>query len=131
MNVHRGDTDSSDRRIMLLMPATSYRATDFMAAACKLNADVIVASDHAQALAAIVGDRCLQVELTPSDDNAARIVEHARQAHATAIVGTDDGTVELAARAAAALHLPVSTARGKHAFRCALASAGLPDLPSA
>jgi hypothetical protein len=58
MNVHRGDTDPSDRRIMLLMPATSYRATDFMAAARKLNAEVIVASDHAQVLAAFVGDFC-------------------------------------------------------------------------
>jgi biotin carboxylase len=122
----------ADRRIMLLMPATSYRATDFLTAARRLNAEVIVASDHAPVLAEFTGDRCLRVGLTPSDENVARIVEHARRTRVNAVLGTDDGTVELAARAAAALHLAhnspaaVATARDKHAFRSALAAAGLP-----
>lgn len=120
-----------DHRVMLLMPATSYRAADFMAAARRLDADVIVASDHAPILAALTGDRSLEVGLSTSDDNLARIVGHARQTRVTAIVGTDDASVELAARAAAALHLPhnppgaVATARNKHAFRSALSAAGL------
>jgi biotin carboxylase len=118
---------------MLLMPATSYRAGDFMAAARRLDADVIVASDHAEVLAAFTGDRCLHVGLTPTDDNLRTIVGHARRTGVTAVVGTDDSTVELAARAAAALRLPhnapaaVTTARNKYAFRQALAAAGVPS----
>ena len=121
-----------DRRIMLLMPATSYRAADFMAAARRLHADVIVASNHAPILADFAGDRSLQVGLTPTHDNLARVVQHARRAGVTGVVGTDDATVELAARAAAALRLPhnppaaVATARNKHGFRRALAAAGMP-----
>jgi biotin carboxylase len=103
-----------------------------MAAACRLDAEVVVASDHAQVLAAFSKDRCLQTGLMPTDDNVARIVEHARRTGVAAIVGTDDSTVELAARAAATLRLPhnppaaVATARNKHAFRRALAAAGIP-----
>jgi biotin carboxylase len=117
---------------MLLMPATSYRAGDFMAAARRLGADVIVASDHAQVLAAFTGDQCLHVGLTPTEDNLRTIVEHALRTGVTAIVGTDDSTVELAAGAAAALRLPhnspaaVATARNKYAFRQALAAASVP-----
>jgi biotin carboxylase len=119
-----------DRRIMLLIPATSYRAADFLMAARRLHIDVIVASDHAQTLAALVSDRSLRVGLKPTDDNVAAIVGHARRAGISAIVGTDDSTVELAARAAAALGLPhnppaaVATARNKHSFRRAMAAAG-------
>ena len=125
-------TRLADRRIMLLMPATSYRATDFLTAARRLNAEVIVASDHVPVLAEFTRDRCVRVGLTPSDENVARIVEHARRTEVDAVLGTDDATVELAARAAAALHLPhnppdaVATARDKYAFRSALAAAGLP-----
>lgn len=131
MSAHREATALPDRRVMLLMPSTSYRAADFLAAARRLDADVIVASDHAPILAAFTGDRSLEVGLAPTGDNLARIVEHARRTHVTAVVGTDDGTVELAARAATALHLPhnspaaVATARNKHAFRSALAAAPL------
>ena len=132
MSAQPGNTGLPDHRIMLLMPATSYRAGDFMAAARRLNADVIVASDHAQTLAAFTGDRCLRVGLTPTDDNLARIVTHARRTGVGAVVGTADSTVELAARAAAMLRLPhnspdaVATARNKHAFRRKLAAEGMP-----
>jgi biotin carboxylase len=132
MSAGREAAAAADRRIMLLMPATSYRAADFLAAARRLDADVIVASDHAPILAAFTGDRCLQVGLAPTDDNLARIVAHASRTRVTAIVGTDDSTVELASRAAAALRLPhnppaaVAAARNKHAFRRTLAAAGIP-----
>jgi biotin carboxylase len=132
MSSYSGNMDPSDRRIMLLMPATSYRAADFLAAARRLSADVIVASDHAQVLAAFTSDRCLRVGLTPSDENVACIVEHAQRTRISSVVGTDDATVELAARAAAALHLPhnspaaVAAARNKHVFRSILAAAGVP-----
>ncbi len=130
--MRHGAEGAPRRRVMLLMPATSYRAGDFLAAARRLGADVVVASDHAQVLSAFSGDRCLQTGLMPTDDNVAKIVDHARRTRVAAIVGTDDSTVELAARAAATLRLPhnpttaVATARNKHAFRRALAEAGLP-----
>jgi biotin carboxylase len=133
MTIGPGGATVPIRRIMLLMPVTSYRATEFMAAARRLDADVIVASDHAQVLAAFVGDRSLRVELKPTDDNVATIVAHARRDSISAIIGTDDSTVELAARAAATLglsHNPpaaVATARNKHSFRLAVAAAGVPS----
>lgn len=131
MSARQDAAASADRRVMLLMPATSYRAPDFLAAARRLDAEVIVASDHAPVLAAFTGDRSLEIGLAPTAENLARIVEHARRTGVTAVVGTDDGTVELAARAASALQLPhnppaaVATARDKHAFRTALAAEGL------
>src|SRR5258708_175959 len=111
----------ADRRIMLLMPATSYRATDFLTAARRLNAEVIVASDHTTVLAEFTGDRCLRVGLTPSDENVARIVEHARRTHVNAARG--------AARPSQLRHMPpapVATARARTAFRPARARAGRP-----
>jgi biotin carboxylase len=132
MNLSPVERASLGGRVMLLIPKTSYRAPDFIASARRLGADVIVASDHEQVLSALAGDRFLTVRLTPDDGHLSKVVEHARRGGVSAVIGTDDGSVELAARAAAALNLPhnppaaVATARNKHAFRCALAAAGVP-----
>ena len=47
-------------RVLLLLPSATYRATDFVKAADRLGAEVVVASDRVQALAEVRGDRALR-----------------------------------------------------------------------
>lgn len=120
------------RRVLLLIPSTSYRARDFLCAAARLQVAVTVGTDHAPALAA-AGDGHLRLQFHPVGDGVARIVEFARRHPLHAVVGTDDATGVLAAAAARALglgHNPpdaVRSVQDKHRFREALERAGLPS----
>ena len=113
------------------MPATSYRADDFLEAARRLGVEVIVGSNHRQVLEAFSGGRTLTLGFEPDEQNVSRIVAHARRHPVSAVVGTDEETTMLAAAAAAALGLPhnsassVAAAHDKYRFRCALAQSGI------
>ena len=50
-------------RVLLLLPTGTYKAPDFLAAAARLDVDVVVASDTEQTLAEAMGDRALVVDL--------------------------------------------------------------------
>jgi len=118
-------------RVLLLIPSTSYRARDFLAAAAALGVEVVVGSDHRQVLAAFSGGRTLHVDLAHPERAVAACIAHARRHPIDAVLGTDDETALLAAHAARALglrHAPprsVAAARDKHAFREALHAAGI------
>ncbi len=45
------------RRVVLIIPSATYRATDFMSAAEILDVELIVASDRRPTLEAVMGDR--------------------------------------------------------------------------
>lgn len=117
--------------ILLLIPATSYRAHDFLAAARRLELPVIVGSNHEATLSALSRGRTLNLAFQPVGDTVRRIEAHARRHEIAAVIGTDDETVVLAAAAAKALGLPhnapesVAASRDKHRFRQALARAGV------
>ena len=119
------------QRVLLLIPTSSYRATDFLEAARRLGVEVVVGSDQRHVLEAFSGGRTLTLDFREIDDSTARIVAHARQYPLSAVVGTDDATVELAATASKALGLSgnapasVAAARDKHIFRTTLARARL------
>lgn len=61
-------------RILLLLPTATYRATDFIAAATRLGVDVVVGSEHRQAMARAMGDRALVVPLSAPDRAVEAIV---------------------------------------------------------
>ncbi len=119
------------RRIVLILPSSTYRATDFVDAASELGAEVVVASDKEQALAGLMGDRALRVRLDDPEVAAAGIVERAERLPVDAVVAVDDLGVEAAALAATRLGLPhnppeaVAATRDKARLRAVLAEAGI------
>ncbi len=119
--------------LLLLLPSATYRAKDFLDAAARLDADVVVASDHRQALAGALGDRALRVDLRRPEAAAQAIVELAQRTPLDAVVAVDEQGVLVAALAAERLglaHNPpeaVAVARDKAAMRDAFAAANLPQ----
>jgi biotin carboxylase len=121
-------------RVLLLMPTTSYRADDFLAAAARLGIEVLVATDRCHVLAqdfteAATGS--IAIELRPPEAAVASLCALHRQRPFAAIVPVDDATTVVAARASAALGLPhnpvdaVVAARNKRALRQRLSEAGV------
>lgn len=120
-------------RVLLLLPSATYRAADFLKAASTLGVEVVVASDHRQTLAGVIGDRALRVDLRHPQAAAEAIVAHSRRTPLDAVVAVDDQGVSVAALAAARLGVAanppaaVAATRNKAAMRRALAAAGVPQ----
>lgn len=120
-------------RVLLLLPSSTYRAGDFIAAAEVLGAEVVVASERRQALAGLMGERALRVDLRHPEVAAETIVDAAARAPIDAVVAVDDQGVLVAALAGARLgvaHNPpdaVAATRDKAALRRALDAAGVPQ----
>ncbi len=120
-------------RVLLLIPTTSYRVDDFMAAAAALGAKVVVGSDKRQALEEFSGGATITVSFRDLDEGVRRIVAHAHDHPFHAVIGVDEETTLLAARASEALGLPhnppqaVAAAGNKDLMRRAFADAGLPS----
>ncbi|MGH8992855.1 MAG: ATP-grasp domain-containing protein [Acidimicrobiia bacterium] len=114
-------------RVLILLPSATYRAPDFLAAAARLGAEVVVASDVAQTIE--MGDRALVLPLDDPGAAAAAIVASAGRHPLDAVVAVDDQGVLVAALAGARLglaHNPpaaVAATRDKAAMRTALAGA--------
>jgi biotin carboxylase len=119
-------------RLLLLLPSTTYRATAFVEAARRLDAELTVATDEASVFASQRPDALVTFDF----DHRERAAEQARAFAArhpvAAVVGVDDDTAVVASAIAAALGLPGNpaeatvTARDKHLQRMALAAAGVP-----
>ena len=122
-------------RVLLVLPSATYRAPDFLAAAARLGAEVVVASEHRQALSAEMGDRALTIPLRRPELAADAIARLAARTPLDAVVAVDDGGTRAAALAAARLGLrgnppeAVAAARDKGAMRAALAAAGVAQPP--
>jgi biotin carboxylase len=119
------------RRVLLLLPTSTYRAEDFIRAAADVGAQVVIASERRQALATLMGDRAVTVPLRHPDEAAERIVALAARSPLDAVVAVDDQGVLVAALAAARLglaHNPpeaVAATRNKAMMRRALHQAGV------
>jgi biotin carboxylase len=116
-------------RVLLLLPSGTYKAPDFLAAADRLGAEVVVASETEQTLADAMGDRALVVDLADPKGSAAAITALAARRPLDAVVAVDDQGVLIAALAARELGLPandpeaVARTRNKAAMRTALSAA--------
>ena len=117
--------------MLLLVPATSYRASDFLDAARRLGVEVVVGSNHRQVLEEFSRGRIMTLGFEAIEESVSEIVAHARRYPIAAIVGTDEETILLAATASMALGLPhnstesVIAAHDKYRFRRVLAQAGI------
>lgn len=117
-------------RILLLMATRTYKAKAFLRAARRLNAEVVVGSERAGALARRKAGTTLLVDIFNPEHAVAQVVEAARERPFDAIVGVDDDTTLIATMAAAELGLSgnsvesVRATRDKHLMRCLLRAAG-------
>jgi biotin carboxylase len=120
-------------RVLLILPTATYRAPDFLDAAAKLGAEVVVGSEHRQAMSESMGDRAITLSLSRPELAADQIDALARRTPLDAIVAVDDGGTRAAALAAQRLGLrgnppeAVARARDKAEMRAAFAAAGVPQ----
>ena len=121
----------SPARVLLIAPPGSYRVHAYLEAARDLGIGMLVASEGEHSLVPGIEDG-LRVDFGDPDAVIEQIVSAHRDRPVAGVVATDDGTVEIANRAAAALglaHNAPSAARitrRKDLARAALAAAGLP-----
>ena len=124
---------STDQRpqILLIAPHGSYRTAPFLAAAADLDVDVLIASPGRNSIVSAYADG-LHIDLRDPEAALLSILEQSRRRPFAAIIATDDGTTEIAALAARALHLPhnppqaVRYTQRKDRARACLRAAGVP-----
>jgi biotin carboxylase len=115
------------------LPTATYRAPDFLDAAARLGAEVVVGSEHRQAMSDSMGDRSVTLTLSRPEMAADQIERLAERAPLDAIVAVDDGGTRAAALAADRLGLrgnppeAVARARDKAKMRAAFDEAGVPQ----
>jgi len=118
--------------IAVLLPQSSYRADDLLAAARKLGVEVFAASDRCHVLAEQWTEGSLPLDFTDPERSARELADAVRSREPRAVLGTDDQTAVIAARAARLLGLPhdppeaVEAARNKRLSRERLREAGIP-----
>ena len=122
-------TDKS--RVLLLLPTRTYRATDFLEAASKLDVEVVVASEEAATTADLSPRHTLVLDFSAPTVATQAILEFDDTYPLAAIVGVDDDTTLLATTASEALglpHNPVASAkatRNKYLLRHTLETNGV------
>ena len=118
-------------RILLLLPTRTYRATDFLGAALKLDVEVVVASEEAATTADLSPRHTLVLDFSAPTVATQAILEFDETYPLAAIVGVDDDTTLLATTASAALglpHNPIASAeatRNKYLLRHTLSTNGV------
>jgi len=93
-------------RVLLLLPTTSYRIPDFLAAADRLGIEVAVASEEASTLEALNPSGLLTLDFDDPAGSAERAAAFARSHALGAVLGVDERTAIVAAAIAERLGLP-------------------------
>lgn len=93
-------------RLLLLIPSSSYRTADFLNAAERLGADVVVASNERQTLEEVVPGKSLTLDFTDPEGATEKAAAFARDYPIDAVVATDEEATVLAAMISEALSLP-------------------------
>ncbi|HAM02275.1 MAG TPA: phosphoribosylglycinamide synthetase [Acidimicrobiaceae bacterium] len=120
-------------RVLLLVPSATYRASDFLEAARRLDVEVVVGSEEPHVLAEVMGARSLVVDLDDPVAAADAVVAHDRRYPVDAVVAVDDRGTVVAAEASRRLgltHNPpdaVAAARDKRLLRRRLSAAEVPQ----
>jgi biotin carboxylase len=119
------------KRVLLLLPTTTYKVRSFMDAAFELGVQVAVGSEKGRALEKHTPGKTLTVNYLKPAQAAEKIVRFHEQFPLHAIIGTDDETVVLAAVASERIGLShnrpraVRASRDKEATRRAQQEAGM------
>ena len=118
-------------RLLLLIPTTTYRTEDFVAAATKLDVELVVASERPNVLESALPDNLLTLDFGDPQKAARTVADFARRHRVDAVVPVDDRTTVVGAAIAERLGLrssplaAVSTTRNKRRMREAFARAGV------
>ncbi len=126
------DKKVNQHRVLLLTTSRSYRGTDFLMAAEKLNVQIIQGIDAPRQLFAN-WDQGLTLEFQRKDEALQQIVEFARENPIDAVLAVDDSGTVLAAEASERLGLAhnsteaVKAARNKYKMRQLLQSHSVPS----
>lgn len=118
--------------LLLLLPATTYRAAAFLSAARRLALQVTIGSNRAPAEPGESGSSALLLDFHDPESCAFAAEQLARSHRIDAVVGVDEVTVEVAAAIAARLgltHNPVdavAATRNKYKMRERLRLGGVP-----
>jgi biotin carboxylase len=122
------------KRILLLVPTTTYRLDDFLQAAARLNIDVILASNRCHVLAAQWPEHWgLSLPFSSPQEAVEKTLAALRGKHIDAVIAADDHTTILASMLAEKLGLPGNSlaaaekTRNKLSLRRALAAGGMPS----
>jgi biotin carboxylase len=120
------------KRILLLVPTTTYRLDDFLQAAERLNIDVILASNRCHVLAEQWPDHLgLSLPFSSPPEAVEKALAAPRGKRIDAVIAADDHTTVLAAMLAEKLGLPgnnleaAEKTRNKLSLRRALAAGGM------
>jgi len=119
------------KRVLLLIPTTSYRAHDFMAAATKLGIEIVVGSNQQQVLGQFQKDSTITIDFLDLERGVEQISAFAEKCSFDAIIPVDEETTLLAATAAKSLGIKhnspesVEASIDKHRFRTRLANSGV------
>ena len=119
------------RRLLLLLPTSTYRTQDFVDAATTLGVDLVCASEQPSTFERSVPDHLLTVDFTDPAAAADTVARFAERRPLDAVVGVDDLTAIAAASIAERLGLranvvaAVAAARDKYQMRQCLAAAGV------
>jgi biotin carboxylase len=89
---------------IVILPTSTYRASDFVAAASSLGVDLIVASEEPPPIE--MGDRYVHIDCSDPDRAAEQITSLGDTTTIDAVIAADDQGVLVAARAAENLGLP-------------------------
>ncbi len=125
------DTGHENERVLLLVPTTTYRIGDFLDAAARLEIEVAVGSDQKHVLEEFSDGGTVTIDFENIEHGTSQILEYADKYPLKAIIGIDDETTLLAAKACQILGLrgsdpdAVESTRNKYLFRTRLANSGL------
>jgi biotin carboxylase len=120
------------RRLLLLLPTTTYRTAAFVEAARRLGVELTVASERPSTFEGAQPTALLTLDFAAPERAAQQAAEFARRHPVAGVVGVDDDTAVVAAAIAGRLGLtgnPVAAAlaaRDKHLQRLELARHGVP-----
>lgn len=93
-------------RVLLLLPTTTYKASDFLLAAERLGLDVTVASEEASALEGLNPPGLLTLDFRDPAGCAVKAAAFAKEHPIEVVVGVDEQTALVSAAIAEALGLP-------------------------
>ncbi len=92
-------------RVLLLLPTTTYRATDFLEAATRNGIDVVAASDKSNVMAEKHPDQLLTLDFRKPAECAKQVLKFHARSPIDAVLPVDDETAVVAAAIGSALRL--------------------------
>lgn len=122
-------------RVLLLLPTSTYRAPDFLAAASRLRVEVVAASEKPSAMERCHPDALVTLNFREPEASVKAALDFHRKHPIDAVVAVDDETAVVAAAIGAALSLKHNSvesayaARNKHILYGLLYRKGIPVPP--